>query len=85
MEITEKEYRDAELVIETFKASQERPQPLPIPNYKLLKESTERYIDLLSKGVISNDDFKEEIFICAMESVFGENIWVWVRTHRKVD
>lgn len=43
----------------------------------------EKYIDLLQRGIVGDDDFKEEIFIAAIEAVFGTEIWGWVQKHTK--
>ncbi len=74
MEITPtvEEYRKAMRLIDAFKLAQEIPHPLEEINYAKLKASTQKYIELLQKGKIGDDDFKEEIFVTAMETVFGE-------------
>jgi hypothetical protein len=79
-------YNDAKALIHAFKSQQEQPKPLEEPiNYSKLKEATERYIELLQHGKIGNDDFKEEIFVEALEAVFGRDVWEWVRAHIKID
>jgi len=84
--VSEESYNDAIILIQAFKSQQSVPKPLEEPiNYTRLKEATERYIDLLQNGKIGNDDFKEEIFATALEAVFGESVWDWVRAHIKVD
>ena len=75
------DYKKAQIVIAAFKSVETRPTPLDEPNFVILTESTEKYIDLLSRGIISDDDFKEQIFINAMEAVFGYNIWAWVKNN----
>jgi len=84
--ISTEEYNDALTLINAFKSQQDVPTPLAEPiNYTKLKAATEQYIDLLKRGKIGNDDFKEEIFATALETVFGEKVWDWVRTHIKID
>lgn len=84
-EITESDYKNAIALIEAFKAQKEAPVPMNGIDYSKLKEATERYIELLKKGKIGNDDFKEEIFVTALEAVFGNDVWDWVRANIKID
>lgn len=83
-EISSVEYKKALALIEAFKAQEQGiPKQSEMPNFVYLVETTNKYIDYLKRGKISDDDFKEEIFVAAMESVFGSNLWVWVRKHTK--
>ena len=62
------------------------PKPLEEPiNYTKLKKAVVHYIKLLQKGKIGNDDFKEEIFVEAVEAVYGFDVWEWVRANIKID
>ncbi len=81
--ITMEEYEKALSIIEAFKNSQFAPTPLDIPYLRDLSETAQRYIDMLKRGVISDDDFKQQIFIHAIESIYGKNIWDWVNAHTK--
>ena len=83
MTVTPQQYKDAMALIKLFKSQQDIPKPLDEPDYKLLKEATLKYIEMLQKGVIGGDDFKQEIFVTAMEAVFGDNVWDWVQDNIK--
>ena len=71
-------------IIEAFKVQEHGvPKELGVPNFTILKETLHRYIHLLQKGKITDDDFKQEIFIAALESVFGNELWKWVDAHTR--
>ncbi len=82
--ISAQQYKNAIKLIELFKIEQNGvPHPLEVPDYQKLKETTKKYITLLQKGIIGDDDFKQEIFTIAMETIFGNEIWSWVNKHIK--
>ena len=84
--VSKEQFDKAQTLINAFREQQPTPKALDEPiNYSRLKEAAIRYIELLQNGKIGNDDFKEEIFVEAIEAVFGESVWTWVREHIKLD
>jgi hypothetical protein len=81
--ISKEKYEAARRLIQAFKDQQTIPQPLEIPDYVNLKEVTTHYIDLVRRGKIGDDDFKQEVFVAALESIFGKDVWAWVNENVK--
>lgn len=56
-----------------------KPEPLTVINLDNLILICQEYIDTLTKNGYVKDDFDHYIFECAMETVYGKDIWKYVR------
>ena len=56
-----------------------KPKQLGTFNLEPLRKICQEYVDQLDKDHYVDDDLEHYIFEIAIETVFGENIWHWVR------
>jgi hypothetical protein len=67
----------AELARRAIAASQAAPPPLDEPQFAALREMVRQYIDALEQG--NAEDFQDYIFEIAVEAIYGNTIWAWIR------
>ncbi len=68
------------------KAKQEslKPKKLSEPNIAPLQKMCQEYIDAIDtkdpRDGLDYDDFKQYIFECAVETVFGKDVWEFINS-----
>lgn len=62
------------------KAEQEKPRPLPNPNFQRLQESCVACIEKIEKEGDPEGDCKHWIYESALEAVFGKDVWKWINS-----
>ena len=64
------------------KAEQEllKPKQLKSPNIEPLQKICQEYIDELVKDGYVDDNFDHDIYECAMETIFGKDVWKFINS-----
>lgn len=71
-------FSDEELQNELRKRS-EKPKQLAEFDLLLLTETCGEYIDRIASGKYhEDDDIKHYIFECAIETIYGKDVWKWI-------
>lgn len=60
------------------KDEQEKPKPLPNPDFKALQDSCIACIAKIEKEGDPEGDYKHWIYEAGMEAVFGKDVWKWI-------
>ena len=71
--------REIEILLVAQAASERPPQQSANIECAKLRETCQRYIDAIANKSYIDSDYKHYIFEAALEAVFGEDIWEWVR------
>lgn len=53
------------------------PSPLPSPYFNPLIKMCESHIASIAEKGYADEDDKHYIFECALESIYGKNVWSW--------
>ena len=60
-----------------------KPTQAETPNFKVLIEMCQSYLDDVTATGFVDDDVKEYIFEGAMTAVFGDDVWAFINSRRR--
>lgn len=79
-------YSDEDLLAEIKRrkrVKKEKPKQLEVLNCEPMRKACQQYIDEIVENKYVDEDLKQYIFECAMETIFGKDVWNWINAMLK--